>query len=167
MLIWICSIVAVGMVAILIQMLLVYQKKAYDLRMRQVPVRKKIKEHVLTLQEATRNIRRSAGDRVGELEVAHRAWTEKIAPLKAEMEEIQKSIPPLPDPGAEQVDGEQIEIAEEDSDTVRIRKLVIEARNSRLELDTNLAGIERDTGLVKRTLEQMEIKLKRMPGGKG
>ena len=167
MIIWIFGIVAIGLVAILIQMLLVYQKKAYDLRMRQAPVRKKIREHVQNLQESTRNIRRSAGDRVGELEAAHRIWTEKVAPLKAEMEEVQKSVPSIPDPTAEPAIGEEGEMAEEDGDVANIRQLVIEAKNSRLELDTNLTGIERDTGLVKRTLEQMEAKLKRMPGGKG
>ena len=164
MVFWIFSVVAVGLVAILIQMLLVYQKKAYDLSMRQAPIRKKIKEHVSNLQELTKNIRRSAGDRVGELDAAHRVWAERIAPLKAEMEEVQKAIPPMPDPAAAPA-GEAAEIPEEDSDTASLRKLVIEAKNSRLELDTNLTGIERDTLLVKRTLEQMEAKLKRAPGG--
>ncbi len=164
---WIFSIVAVGLLAILIQMLLIYQKKAYDLRMRQAPIRKKIKERVQNLQESTKNIRRSAGDRVGELDAAQRIWTEKVAPLKAEMEEVQKSIPTRPEPTAEPGADGGGEIAEEDSDMAGVQKLVIDAKNSRLELDTNLTGIERDTGLVKRTLEQMEAKLTRMPGGKG
>ena len=163
MIIWVFSIAAIGLVAILIQMLLVYQKKAYDLRMRQAPIRKKTKEHVLNLQESTKNIRHSADDRVGELEAAHRIWAERIAPLKEEMEEVQKAIPATPDPTAAPT-GEGAEIPEEDSDTASLRKLVIDAKNSRLELDTNLTGIERDTLLVKRTLEQMEAKLKRAPG---
>ena len=163
--IWAFAVVTVSLFAIIIQMLIVYQKKAYDLRTRQNPLRKKIKDHVQSLQESTGKIRRTAGERITELEIAHPRWADEIGPLKDELKQLEKSMPPAPEPVVES-DEEDGEVPPEDAEVIRNRELFTEANNTLRELDNNLSGIERDTKLAKRTLEQMETKIKQLPAAR-
>ncbi len=166
--IWLFAIVSVSLVAILIQLLLVYQKKAYDLRMRQERIRKKIHEHISNLQETTKNIRHSASEQIGDLEAAQRIWAERLRPLTKELEELEKLMPPSLEANDEDPIDDSSEKLMLESDEVRLRELLDKIKAKQLELDGNLSGIERDTGLVRRTLEQMETNLKQVPsGGKG
>jgi beta-lactamase regulating signal transducer with metallopeptidase domain len=65
--IWIFAVVAVAVVAIIVQLLLVYQKRAHELRLRQEPIRRHIREQLRAMEEATLKIRRTAAQRLEEL----------------------------------------------------------------------------------------------------
>ena len=66
--VWIFAVVAVALVTIIVELLIVYQKKALDLRMRQEPLRRRIREHLQSMREDTRKIRQSVAQLFDELD---------------------------------------------------------------------------------------------------
>jgi hypothetical protein len=65
--IWIFSVVCVSLVVVLIQLLMTYQKRAHDLRMKQEPVRRLIRLHKQAMLESIERLHAAADGRLEEL----------------------------------------------------------------------------------------------------
>ncbi|MBT4096306.1 MAG: hypothetical protein HOE86_01590, partial [Gemmatimonadetes bacterium] len=62
--IWVLAVVVVGLIAVLAELLLSYQKRAHDLRSKQDPLRRRIRAHAQAMEEAVGGIQRTAADQM-------------------------------------------------------------------------------------------------------
>ena len=94
--IWIFAVVAVALVAIIVQLLLVYQRRAHRLRVRQEPLRQHIGEHLRSMEEETQKIRKTVSQRLEELEFESgefREWLEKTRLVLGPLQETALGSP--------------------------------------------------------------------------
>jgi hypothetical protein len=170
--IWIFAVVTVILLTVIVELLMVYQKRAHDIRMRQEPMRRHIREHLRNMQEATQNIRRTAGQRFAEMKLEADVLrkqsgeaTKMISQLEVEIfGEARGEVADVEE--ALEAVGEEEEEGEKDEEEEK-RELVREAGQIRDEVDLHLASVRRDLEIVRRTLERIEAKMtRRMAGGK-
>lgn len=168
--IWAFAIVTVILITVIVELLMVYQKRAHDLRMLQEPMRRHIREHLRSMQEATQNIRRTAGQRFEEMkfeaEVLRKQSgeaTKMISQLEVEIfGEARGEVADVEE--ALEAAGEEEEEGEKDEEEEK-RELVREAGRIRDEVDNHLTSVRRDLEIVRRTLERIEAKMARRMGG--
>jgi len=165
--IWIFAIVAVILITVIVELLMVYQKRAHDLRMRQEPMRRHIRDHLRGMQEATQNIRRTAGQRFEEMKVEvevlrkqNSEASKAISRLEVEVfGEVKKEVADVEE--ALETEGEEEEDEDEEQE---VRELLREAGRMRDEVDHHLTSVRRDLEIVRRTLERIEAKMQRRMG---
>jgi hypothetical protein len=172
--IWVFAIVTVILLTVIVELLMVYQKRAHDLRMRQEPMRRHIREHLRNMQEATQNIRRTAGQRYEEMKYEAETLrkqngeaTKMISQLEVEIfGEARGEVADVEEALEAAADGEEEEEGEKDEEEEK-RELVREAGRLRDDIDNHLTSVRRDMEIVRRTLERIEAKMaRRMSGGK-
>ena len=167
--IWIFSTLCVGLVIVLIQLLMTYQKRAYDLRMKQEPLRRRIRIHKQAMAEATEKLHGAADARVeelGEEEGQFReqinesgrimnAWKKQLLDGVVEEEEVEEE---------EETEEEIVEVdldAEPVPSPAEIREQLRQATKTQEELEGHLSGLGRDVDTVRRTLTRLDSKLQR------
>ena len=66
--IWIVAVVLLGLIVVLAQMLLIYQKRSHELRLKMEPIRRRIHDHRSTTAEIFARIQERSAERLAELE---------------------------------------------------------------------------------------------------
>jgi chromosome segregation ATPase len=148
--IWVLAVVVVGLIAVLAELLLSYQKRANDLRSKQEPVRRRIREHNRAMQEAVGGIQAAAQGRVDELTAELQQLAQQADTLREQVERLARAAPAP----AESDD-------DEDSPAAQVGQL---QDLMRVEVDGNRLSLQRDVEVVRRTLTLLQSKLRRSPG---
>lgn len=152
--IWVLAVVVVGLIAVLAELLLSYQKRANDLRSKQEPVRRRIREHNRAMQEAVGGIQAAAQGRVDELTAELQQLAQQADTLREQVERLARAAPAPAESDDESHD-------DEDSPAAQVGQL---QDLMRVEVDGNRLSLQRDVEVVRRTLTLLQSKLRRSPG---
>ncbi len=171
--IWIIAIaiVVVGLIAVLAELLLSYQKKSDELRALQVPIRRRIRAHQKAMQEAVEKIEGAAQGRLDELEMEMPAFANQLTGLGKGLTAVETELFGEDyDPNAPKEEEEDFldkssgnsdgKVAEEDGPEEAVNK----ARDLLEEVEGHRSSLERDVEVVKRTMALLEGKLRRGMG---
>ena len=171
--IWIIAIVVVGLIAVLAELLLSYQKKSDELRALQVPIRRRIRAHQKAMQEAVEKIEGAAQGRLDELEMEMPAFANQLTGLGKGLTAVETELfgedydPNAPKEEEEEEDfldkssgNSDGKVAEEDGPEEAVNK----ARDLLEEVEGHRSSLERDVEVVKRTMALLEGKLRRGMG---
>ena len=166
--IWIIAVVAVGLVTVIVQLLLVYQKRAHDLRLRQEPIRRHIREHVRGMEEATQKIRQTAVRRLEELEFESGEFRKQSEEMRQILRQLQEAVigaatrPEVADVAeATAASGEE---GEKEKEKAGVREMLAEAVRMREQMDNHISSMRRDLEIVRRTMERIESKVQKRLG---
>ena len=66
--IYVIAIICICLLVVLVELLIVYQKKAHELREKRIPLQKRIRSHVQVVQESIERIYSAASQRIEELQ---------------------------------------------------------------------------------------------------
>jgi len=169
-LIWVLAVVVVGLIAVLAELLLSYQKRAHDLRSKQEPLRRRIREHTSAMQEAVGGIQTTAADQVDYLQGELGGFVQKRQQLSAGLDELERVVfGDGYDPNASADDDDEELIKERDAEAAKKvdeedtpEELLPEARHFfKMEVEGHASSLQRDLDVVKRTLALLENKLRR------
>jgi chromosome segregation ATPase len=167
--IWLFSVLSVVLVTIMVQLLLVYQKRSSELRFRQEPLRRRIREHHRAMEDTTAGIRRTAIQRLEEVEHElgilreSRDGTGKIlGRLEAEVFGRDR-----PGEAAEtEADAEIPASPDQTPDAMADRRTALrEARHRCDDVDSQLAALRRELEAVRRAFNRVEARVQRHTGG--
>ena len=170
--IWVLAVVVVGLIAVLAELLLGFQKKADDLRQIQNPIKHRIRTHQEAMQEAVSKIESAAAGQLQELESKMPVYTQELSGLGNQLSAIEKQLfGPDYDPTVAVVKGEEDFPAGKKSGGEKERaegnpseKSVRAGRNLLDDLQGHKTSLQRDVEVVKRTAALLEGKLKRGSG---
>lgn len=162
--IWVFAVVVVGLIAVLAELLLSYQKRAHDLRLKQDPLRRRIRAHAKAMQEAVGGIQDIATEQVAEFTTELQGLARRADELRENLAGLERQVGDDPansrdeliddgDPNAGKVDEE-----ETPSDKVSQAQDFL-----RQEVDGHRLSLQRDVEVVRRTLSLLESKLRRSP----
>ena len=66
--VWVLAVIVVGLIAVIAELFLTYQKRAHDLRLKQDPIRHKIRAHNKAMKESVERIQGAAESQLQELD---------------------------------------------------------------------------------------------------
>lgn len=166
--IWVLAVIVVGLIAVLAELLLLYQKRANKLRQKQSPVRRRIGAHTQAMREAVGRIQGVAANQVEELEIDLEAMTRQIEELGHRLRTHEKLIfgegydPRAPESALP----EESDIVPEEGEPKPVEKdpaekLAETARDQQNELEGLRMSLVRDVEVIKRTLRLLDGKLRR------
>lgn len=166
--IWILAVIVVGLIAVLAEMVLVYQRRAYDLHIKQEPLRRRVRRHRKEMVEAVERIRTAA-------QQGFRAFEEELADRKLQLESRKQLLVELEhEVLVEYQEAQQEETAPEEAAAVipavidrgqELRSLVSTVQNKRDELENSLSSLQRDLDIAQRLLDRLENTVHRKLGG--
>ena len=90
--IWVVAVVVVGLIAVLAELMLSFQKKADELRQIQSPIKRRIRAHQEAMQEAVKNIENAATGRIDELDMQMPAYTNQLTGFGKRLSEVETEI---------------------------------------------------------------------------
>lgn len=158
--IYVIAIICVCLLVVLVELLMVYKKKAHELREKQTPLKLRIKDHIQVVTESIERIYTVATERVQEVQGT-------IAQLKADSEKKSREIADLRTEafGADDQEGEDEEGGDGEEDEDELKMSLREATRKQEENDSNIIQMQRDLETVRRTLQRLESKLQRRGPG--
>ena len=168
--IWVLAVVVVGLIAVLAELLLSFQKKADDLRHIQNPIRRRIREHQEAMQQAVSTIETAANGQVQELDAKMPVYTQQLSGLGQQLSEIEKRVfgpdydPTVPVAVEEEdflAKANKIEDEKEQAEVDPSEKVARAGRDLLDDLEGHKTSLQRDIEVVKRTAALLEGKLKR------
>ena len=168
--IWLFSVLSVILVTITVQLLLVYQKRSSELRFRQDPLRRRIREHRRAMEEATVKIRRSATQRTEELEYELGALRESRDGSGKTLGLLEAEVFGRDRPGEAAASEEESSTAESPEPvpdaTADQRAALREVRHRCDDVDSQLAALRREIEAVRRSINRIEARVQRHLGGR-
>lgn len=164
--IWVLAVIVVGLMVVIAELLLTYQKRAHDLRKRQEPLRRRIRRHTQAMREAVSGIQGSAESQVEDLDKEAEGITGRINTISHRLEELERLVFGSDhDPDAPPA--EEVEEVEEDEDVAKgkesVGDLARQVREKQEELKQHRISMLRDVEVAKRTLGLLESKLRSAP----
>lgn len=168
--VWIFSVVAVALVAIIVELLLLYQKRAHELRLRQEPLRRRVREHLREMQETTLKIRRISAQRLDELDFEVRQTRKQCDAMQRAIRDLEQEIFGETAEEIADVDQAVAAVGEEEvdeNDEAARREALREARRHYDEIELHIGSLRRDTMIVRRTMERIESRMQRRLGPPG
>lgn len=165
--IWLFSVLSVVLVTIMVQLLLVYQKRSSELRFRQDPLRRRIREHHRAMEDTTAGIRRTATQRLEEVEHELGVLRESRDGTGKILGRLEAEVFGRDRPGeAAEADAEIPEPPNQTPDATADRRTALrEARHRCDDVDSQLAALRREIEAVRRALSRVEARVKRHTGG--
>ena len=172
--IWVLAVVVVGLIAVLAELLLSFQKKVDDLRQIQNPIRRRIRAHQEGMQQAVSKIEIAASGQLQELDAKMPVYTQQLSGLGQQLSEIEKRVfgpdydPTVPVAKEEEEDflgrTNKIEDEKEKAEVDPSEKVARDGRDLLDDLEGHKTSLQRDIEVVKRTAALLEGKLKRGSG---
>ena len=179
---WILAVVVVGLIAVLAQMVLVYQRRAYDLRMKQEPLRRRLRRHRKEMKEAVERIRLAAEAGLRDIRSDVTERRRQVEPKRHLLLELEHQIreeyaQPEPDETADGKEEPEPEEEEEGGVTAvdlgvrdrgqELRTLVRAVQSKHDELENHLASLARDADIAGRLFDRLQSKLQKDSAGDG
>lgn len=164
--IWVFAVVVVGLIAVLAELLLSYQKRAHELRLKQDPVRRRIRAHGKAMQEAVGGIQGVATEQIVVFTTDLQALAKRADELREVLQNLERKI--LGDSGAsaakdDLIDEPDTEAGKVDAEETPKDKVNKARELLQLEVDGHRLSLQRDVEVVRRTLALLESKLRRTP----
>lgn len=166
--IWIAAVVLLGLIVVLAQLLLVYQKGAHDLRMKMEPIRRRIRGHRTTMAEVFAKVQERGTARLGEVERYLATQGEKLGKAKSAYEDLEgEEMLQAPEADEEESGG----VIDDDYDpemedqAAAAREVAREVLQAHESLDGRLNELGRDRDLIARTLDRMQSQFGEEAGG--
>ena len=167
--IYIVAVVLLGLIVVLAQLLLVYQKRSHDLRMKMEPIRRRIRDHRNTMAELFTKVQERGSTRLGEVERYLAAQGEKLEHAEEAYGDLDgEPMLQLPDVTGEE-EGEKV--FDDDYDpawegqAAAARELAREVLQAHESLNGQLNEVGRDREAIARTLERMQSQFGEEAGG--
>ena len=167
--IWILLVVILCLIVVLAQLMLSYQKRANDLRMKQEPLRLRIRKHNKALQEMVEKSQEAAMPHIDELQNKIDEFTQlanEYRPLLAELEreghdsgllvEEEKEEDSLLDDEKDPSMLVDLERWEEEDDELDLAAMVRDTQTYQDQVDLHLGDLKRDLDIVTKTLSRMQ-----------
>ena len=168
--IWVFAVVVVGLVTVIVQLLMVYQKRAHDLHMRQQPIRAHIREHVRSMEESTQKIRQTAVQRFEELEFESGEFRKQSEELRQILRQLQEAVlgavtrPEVSEVGEAAADSGEGDEKEKEKKKASTREMLTEAVHMRELMDNNISSMRRDLEIVRRSVDRIESRMQKRLG---
>ena len=166
--IWIFVFVYVCLFVVMIQLLMAYQKRAYNLRVKQEPIRRRIRLHKEAMVETIDKLQTAVEGRLDDLLEEVRVYqkqTKVTEGLLAQWKEIVPEATELtPEEELEAEEGEEIDEEQElirKADLRDMRAVIEEFATGQQELEAHSEGVDRDTLLVRETITRLESRVRR------
>jgi hypothetical protein len=164
--IWVFVVVVVGLIAVLAELLLSYQKRAHDLRLKQEPLRRHIRAHAKAMQDAVAGIQGIATEQVAEYTTELQGLARRADELREALRVLERQV--LGDTASPARHGNLIEDGDAEAGKVdeeeTVEDKVGQAQDFlRQEVDGHRLSLQRDVEVVRRTLALLESKLRRSP----
>ena len=168
--IWVLAVVVIGLIAVLAELLLSYQKRAHDLRSKQEPLRRRIRTHAQAMQEAVGGIQKTADDQLAYLQEELSRHTQRSEELRVGLTQLERSVfgdgydpnAPVPKDDDEELiqdrEGGSTKVDEKETPEDLLRK----SRDfQRQEVEGHRLSLQRDLDVVRRTLSLLKTKIRR------
>jgi len=172
--IWVLAVIVGGLIVVLAELLLHYQKRAQNLRLKQDPIRRRIRQHTQAMREAAGRVQGVAANGVEELEIDLDGATRQIEELGHRLRAHERLIfgdgyDPRASKGTEpqENDSEPQEGEPKPIEKDPAEGLAEAARDQQNELEGHRMSLVRDLEVIKRTLGLLEAKLQRSPAAGG
>jgi hypothetical protein len=169
--IWLFAVISVALVTIIVELMMVYQRRAHDLKLRQEPMRGRVGALVRSMQDSTEKIRQTGAERLEDLDsevkilrkqsemvlsVIRKAQEDRAAVSEREIATVEEAVA-APDP--EQAAPE----AQDDTSRDALR----DAAHRRDEIDAHVTSMRRDLEIARATLERINSRIGRRTVKKG
>lgn len=90
--IWVFAVVVVGLIAVLAELLLSYQKRAQELRLKQDPLRRRIRDHAKAMQDAVQGIQGIATAQVAEFTTDLQGLARRADDLRQALHRLERQV---------------------------------------------------------------------------
>ena len=168
--VWVLAVIVVGLIAVLAELFLSYQKRANDLRLKQDPIRARIREHQTAMQESVERITAAAESQLQEIEREAPEKSRQIDSFARDLREVETSLfgedydPSDTKRGEDFLSDEERKQAQEEEEEKKKDPNLEKAQRARdllQETDGHATSLQRDVDVVKRTLGLLEGKVRR------
>ncbi len=159
---WILGVVAIALLVVLMQLVMIYQKRSADMHMLQEPLRRRIQLNRKEIRARVERVQRAAEEGLQELEYSIEAITEENNQLKKGVGQLQLQIAVENEDEEELEDKDAVAMAALDENDPRL--LLRKVQQRREEIDTHLNSLKRDAESIKRNEQRVEAKLTRSEG---
>ena len=167
--IWIFVFVYVCLSVVMIQLLMAYQKRAYNFRMKQEPIRRRIRLHKEAMVESIDKLHTAVSGRLDELVEEVTEYQQQTKVYRKLLDEWKEVVPEDKELTPEEELAASQEEVDEEQELIRkaalrdMRNLIEELGTNQQELEAHGEGVDRDTDLVKDTMSRLEARVRR-PG---
>jgi len=168
--IWIASVVLLGLVVVLAQLLLVYQKRAHDLRMKMEPIRRRIRNHRSTMAEVFSKVQERGAESLASVDRFLDTQGDKLERAETVYEDLsgedmlqtpeENDDSDAPDP----LDDEDYD-PEFEAQASAARETAREVIAGHESIESQLNEMGRDRDVIARTLERMQSQFGEEAGG--
>jgi hypothetical protein len=165
--VWVLAVIVVGLIAVIAELFLSYQKRPADLRLKQDPIRAKIRAHQKAMQESVERIQGAAEDQLQELDRELPLRGQQVDGFARDLRDAELEIFGEDyDPRAAAKDATDFLSEGEDKDEEKEEEKdpnlehVETARDLLSEMEGHAASLKRDIEVVKQTLgDQRQVVL--------
>lgn len=165
--VWVLGVIVLGLIVVIAELFLSYQKRATDLRLKQDPIRAKIQAHHKAMQESVERIKEAAESQLDELNQELPQTAQQINVFAGTLRESEvelfgeDGLQGARDGGDFLSEGddksEKEKEEEKDPNLVRVEK----AHELLEEMDGHASSLKRDVEVVKQSLGLLDAKLRR------
>ena len=159
MVVWIFAIATIALLVVMIQNLLLYQRRFNEIRIRQDPVRRRIENHYSEMENVCNRIedavvsgQEEIGLAIDHLHKQRDALTQAMSQLQAQAD---SADPPSESEGDEWM--LEVAVASEPDPHALLRK----AQSSYEQIELSIRELEKDATNISRNMERIEVKMRR------
>ncbi|MEW6750056.1 MAG: hypothetical protein AB1505_03655 [Candidatus Latescibacterota bacterium] len=165
--VWIFGVAGLALLVINVQLLLMFQKRAHELRLRQEAPRRRIRQHRQGMRDSTARIRSLVATRLEEMRLA-------IDHTKQQADAYARAIAGLEErpvaseaTAAQPAEGEAAAAGEsepEQDPTAALKEKIQALRRQQEEIGGHLASMRREMEIVQRSMERIQSRMQRRLG---
>ena len=155
--VWIAAIAAVGMFGVLGQLLMNYQKREHKFRLRQAPLRKRIRSFNERIAKAGAESRDASQEKTGQLDERHESGDRWMQHLVSLLDRVDKAQ--LDQEEEERRQERKVESKKADQVWADLRQSIKETRGHAEKAETYLSGMRSDIDLARQTLSLLNKRL--------
>ena len=161
--VWIAAIAAVGMFGGLGQLLMNYQKRAHKFRLRQAPLRKRIRSFNEKIAKAGAGSRDAAQEKTGQLDEGHDSGDRWVQHMVGLLDRVDKAQ--LDQEEEERRQERKVESKKADQVRAELRQTIKDTRGQAEKVETYLSGMRSDIDLARQTLSLLNMRLSKKERG--
>lgn len=162
---WIFSLVALALLAINVQLLALFKRRAHELRGRQSAPRRRIREHVEAMRDTTAKTRSLATTRLQELSFVLEYTRQRSEVLSRAISGLEEQYAVASASEAQpSAEGRPGRAAGPRTELAQSRENVRQLRPQQEEIGGNLMSMRREVEIVRRSMERIESRVQRHLG---
>ena len=157
--VWVFAIATIALLAVMIQILLLYQRRFNEIRIRQDPVRRRIENHYSEMENGCNRIEDAVVSGQEEIDLAIDHLHEQRDALTQAMSQLQAQADSADPPSESEGDEWMLEVAvaSEPDPHALLRK----AQSCYEQIEVSIRELEKDATNISRNMERIEVKMRR------